>query len=962
VKRQIGFAILLKYFQIFARFPNSPKEIPSIIISYIAQQLKIPETLYSEYNWQGRSISNHRASIRKLFGFRTATIWDGEEMLDWLKAEILPNEQRIEPITELVYHKFRDLQIEPPTARRIERLVRSSIAQYETDFCHQTLRRLTLENLEQINILLTTEEVSNSEEQPRQGKFKPSDFAFLKTDPGAVGLGSFLSEIEKLKRLRAVGLPIDLFKGCSPKLIQTYRQRAATEYPSDLRQHKDAIRYTLMAAFCIQRRQEITDNLIELLIQIIQRIGTRAERRINKELVDDFKQVTGKTNLLFRIAEVAVAQPSGVIQNVIYPVVSQQTLTDLVKEYKSTGLAYRQRVYTVMRASFASHYRRMIPQLLEMLEFRSNNDSHRPVIQALELLKKYAQSQARYYEKEEEIPIDGVLKSGWKEILLEKDPNGKERINRINYEISVLQALRERLSCKEIWVVGANRYRNPDEDLPTDFDQHRQNYYQALTLPEDVETFISDLQQRMTSGLEKLDKGMPKNPDVTLIGKSQGLIRLRPFEPAPEPINLKQLKGEINHLWHQTSLLDILKETDLRVGFTRNFKSMGTREIIDKETLQKRLLLCLYGLGTNTGLKRINTGINGENYQDLLYVRRRYIHKDQLRRAIAEVINAIFEIRSPDIWGEGTTTCASDSKHFGAWSQNLMTQYHLRYGGRGVMIYWHVEKKSTCIYSQLKTCSSSEVAAMIEGVLRHCTSMEVEKNYVDSHGQSEVAFAFTHLLGFQLMPRLKRLKTQKLYRPYTGQSDVYPHLQPILTRPINWDLIRTQYDQMVKYTTALRLGTAETSAILKRFSKNPFKHPTYLALMELGRAIKTIFLCQYLDEEAVRREVNEGLNVVERWNGVNDFIFYGKGGEFASNRLETQELSVLSLHLLQICLVYVNTLMIQRVLAQENWSKKITATDLRAITPLIFSHVNPYGLFKLDLTERIAWLTQQEVA
>jgi TnpA family transposase len=70
-----------------------------------------------------------------------------------------------------------------------------------------------------------------------------------------------------------------------------------------------------------------------------------------------------------------------------------------------------------------------------------------------------------------------------------------------------------------------------------------------------------------------------------------------------------------------------------------------------------------------------------------------------------------------------------DSKHFGAWEQNLMTQYHLRYGGRGVMIYWHVEKNSTCIYSQLKTCSSSEVSAMINGVLKHCTSMEVKKNY-----------------------------------------------------------------------------------------------------------------------------------------------------------------------------------------------------------------------------------------
>lgn len=64
------------------------------------------------------------------------------------------------------------------------------------------------------------------------------------------------------------------------------------------------------------------------------------------------------------------------------------------------------------------------------------------------------------------------------------------------------------------------------------------------------------------------------------------------------------------------------------------------------------------------------------------------------------------------------------------------------------MIYWHVEKKSTCIYSQLKTCSSSEVAAMIEGLLKHFTNMNVESNYVDTHGQSEIAFAFCSLLGF----------------------------------------------------------------------------------------------------------------------------------------------------------------------------------------------------------------------
>jgi TnpA family transposase len=103
--------------------------------------------------------------------------------------------------------------------------------------------------------------------------------------------------------------------------------------------------------------------------------------------------------------------------------------------------------------------------------------------------------------------------------------------------------------------------------------------------------------------------------------------------------------------------------------------------------------------------------------------------------------------------------------------------------------------------------------------------MELEKNYEDSHGQSEVAFAFCNLLGFQLMPRLKAIHSQKLYRAEAGMTDAYPHLQTVLTRPINWKLIRQQYDQMMKYATTLRLGTAETEAILKRFTRNNLKQP-----------------------------------------------------------------------------------------------------------------------------------------
>ena len=117
--------------------------------------------------------------------------------------------------------------------------------------------------------------------------------------------------------------------------------------------------------------------------------------------------------------------------------------------------------------------------------------------------------------------------------------------------------------------------------------------------------------------------------------------------------------------------------------------------------------------------------------------------------------------------------------------------------------------------------------------------------------------------------------------------------------------------------------------------------------------MKTLFLCRYIGSEELRQEVNEGLNVVENWNSANSFIFYGKGGKVATNRLEDQELSVLSLHLLQICMVYVNTLMIQQVLDEPHWLRRMGKEDFRALTPLIYAHINPYGIFELDMNERL---------
>ena len=135
-------------------------------------------------------------------------------------------------------------------------------------------------------------------------------------------------------------------------------------------------------------------------------------------------------------------------------------------------------------------------------------------------------------------------------------------------QICVLEALRNRLRCKEIWVVGANRYRNPDEDLPADFEARRPAYYQALNLPLEAERFITALQEDMRAALGALDAGLPDNRLVQITGKRGGSITVTPFEPQPEPPNLSALKTAITATWPMTNLLDMLKETDLRLGFS----------------------------------------------------------------------------------------------------------------------------------------------------------------------------------------------------------------------------------------------------------------------------------------------------------------------------------------------------------------------------------------------------------
>ena len=454
---RLGFAVLLKFYQIEGRFPAYPEEVPAAAVRYLGSLVKVDPVLFAKYSRTGRTIKNHRAQIRELHGTRGPTEADEERWAQWLADEMCPTETSRDGLADALVRRCRSEKVEPPTSGQVERIVASGCRRFDDAFAATTAGRLGPAACARLQELL----------------FQPGVLAGLKSDPGPLGLDTLLSEIGKLSMVRALGLSEAVFADASGRIVAAWRARAARMYPSDFEDCGDPVRYTLLAALCWTRQAELVDGLVELLTGLIHRINARAERRVEKELIGTLVNVPGKRGILTRIVDAALEHPDDTVREAVYPVVpgGVKTLSALARELKATERAVAERVRYQLRGSYSHYYRRMLAPLLAALEFRCNNSAYRPVMDAIDLLGRYAgaDSDQKLYSAGEKVPIDGVVPKAWMDAVVTEGG----RVERIPYELCVLIALRDALRRREVYVQGAGRWKDPDEDLPGDFEDNR---------------------------------------------------------------------------------------------------------------------------------------------------------------------------------------------------------------------------------------------------------------------------------------------------------------------------------------------------------------------------------------------------------------------------------------------------------------------------------------------------------
>lgn len=520
------------------RFPRVAAEVDGDVVTKLARSLGVPEPSIIELllpDAADRTAERQRAEIRALLGFREAGDADADALVLWLRDHAVTRSRDPIELAAEAEARCRALCIEPPPPDRIARVVRAAIRAYEDRHVAAVHARLTPTMRVGLDALLQPigpEGAAEAEDgAPPDGRLD-APLIHLRAGPGRASVASLREELARLSVVRGLGLPADLFADWSTAELEMCRQRVAVEAPYELRRHPEATRQAWLAAYVHLRGRAVTDTLVDLLIETVHHSGARAESRVEQELLDDLKRVGGKQALLFQMADAAVENPDGTVREVLYPVVGEQTLRDLVREAKATGPTYRTTLRATIRSSYRGHYRRAVMDLLAALDFRSNNEAHRPVIQALNLVRRYAKTRLQAYPADEDVPMEGVVRPLWRDAVVDRDPQGRPRVNRITYEIYALEALREQLRCKEVWVAGADRYRNPDEDLPADFDARRDEHYAALGLPRSADAFIAGLQEDMQAGLSRLDRGLPRNPDVRISRKAGGWIHSRCCSPS----------------------------------------------------------------------------------------------------------------------------------------------------------------------------------------------------------------------------------------------------------------------------------------------------------------------------------------------------------------------------------------------------------------------------------------------
>nr|WP_052046409.1 Tn3 family transposase [Candidatus Paracaedibacter symbiosus] len=805
----ISILVQLKTFQYLGRFVPF-NQISKPIIDHVAQSLNIDLGLIASIAHQPKQLkSRYVKLIREFMGITSFDI-KSKNYLQGIAVQAAQTKNHLSDIINVLLEELVRLKIELPAFSLLRRMAQKARQQVNENCYREVYPSLNAEMRNRLERLLDKEDKT------------PSGWDNLKQDakkPTPRHIKEFVDYLRELQAWRHLLPPINAIP---PAKIDHFFLEAQSMDSAMLKLTRAEKRYTLMSIYIRQKSAQALDDIADILIRSVQKLHNLAN-----EALETFKlsQATQVEQLITQLKQIVTAYaqektPKNKFKaiDILLADKSEQLIAEC-----DAQLAYTDNNYFPFLLAPYKNKRSILFDCLELLPLRSSTSD--PSLEfAINFIKQNRRTKKQELilpQDSEYFPIEWIPKAWLKWVIMPKtDKQDKTiRFSRHHFEMCVLSQLSLELKSGDLFVPGSDQFADYRDQLISwnEYEAQITEYTFMMGLQVNAKVFTSTFSERLQNKATKIDQKFPENSFVRL--EYDKLVIKKKEQPGTSE-ELRRLDKLLAERIPETNILDILVDTEAWLNLSQDFRPVsGFSSRI--ETPQLRFILTLFCYGFNLGPTQTIRMVKGFSRRQIAWLNLRHVTEEKLDKAITKTINRYNNFMLPKQWGNGKHASADGTK-WNIYEQNLLCEFHIRYGGYGGIGYYHVSDTYIALFSHFIPCGVYEALYILDGLIKNESDIQPNQLHGDTHAQSYTVFGLAHLLGIELMPRIRNFKDLNFYKP--NAETVYQHIETLFDKPINWELIERYLPDMLRVALSIKVGKLTASAILRKLGTKSRKN------------------------------------------------------------------------------------------------------------------------------------------
>ena len=905
---KMGFALQLCALRCPGRLLAPGETIPIAVLRFLADQIGINADALAGYATREETRRDHLMILRNIYGFKTFTGRGAAELRQWLLDQAFHAPSNFD-LAERFIHRCRETQTILPGISTIERLCAEMLVNAERKIDATITARLDPTMRRRLDVLLDdriTDQLTR--------------FVWLRQFE--VGNNSRVANqlLDRLERLHKLGLPAGILDGLPSHKIKRLRRHGERYFASDLRELAEDKRYAIMAVCVIKWHAAISDAVIETHDRIVGRTWREA-KRMAEARIEDAQASIKDTLLSFKNMGTSLLEAHNDNQS-LEQVIEWPDLEALVATAgKLTGTLAADPIGHVTCG--LGRFQRYAARMLRILEIEAA-----PVCQPLLSAAHLIRDKITNHDCTTSFLRP---KSKWHVHLKAHDPK--------LWDVAVLFHIRDAFRSRDMWLRHSEKYTDltnalvPAPTLPLS---------NRLAVPQDVDVWLAQKKEQMATALKALSRAAKSGllPHASIDVGELKIDRLPPSVPEGSD----QLVLDLYAAMPDIRITDLMLDVDADIGFTDAFTNFRTGAVCkDKLGLMNVLL----AEGLNLGLRKMAEASNSHGYWQLQRISQWHIVSDAINRALAAVIDTQADLPMAHIWGLGETA-SSDGQFFPTTRQGeAMNLINAKYGNDpGIKAYTHVSDQFGPFATQKIPATVNEAPYILDGLLTTYAGKKIKEQYADTGGFTDHTFALSSLLGFAFVPRIRDLPSKRLYG--FDPAAVPKNLRGLIGGKVRENVIRENWTDVLRVAVTMETGAMPPSQIMRTLASYPRQNALAVALREIGRIERTLFIARWLTDSDLQRRAQIGLNKGEAHHALKNALRIGRQGEIRDRSSQAQEYRIAGLNLLAAIIIYWNTKQLGKIIAKRRQAGICDPEDL-------LSHVSPLGWGHILITGEYRW-------